>query len=140
MTDLRTTVLGSLPIAALAACCVVTLLVAFFPRRRRAEGSGAGAWPLALSILATLFSLVSMLETTGSAYRDGSPGIDFGAALAITVASMILIGGRFADRGQSAGDLTLAQSIASHYGRSGVLTLLVAAVGLLFALAVVVLQ
>ena len=145
MADIQPSAPASLPIAALAACCAVTMLVALFPGRRRGGGSGSapsdpGAWPIALSILATLFSLVSMLETTGATYRDGSVGISLGVTLAITVASMALIGGRFADRGRPDGEVTLAQSIASHYGRSPALTLLVTSVGLLFTLAVVVLQ
>ena len=108
-------------------------------RQAALEGTD-GAVLTGLAMFATLFSIVSMLETTGQAYRDGSVGLGFGLALAVTTATIAVCGGRLHALAIPSGSATPSGLIAAGYGPARPLTLLVALVGLLFAGSMVVVQ
>lgn len=117
-------------------------------RRRQAEseedyflaGRGQGWIVSSLTIMATFFSSFALLGAPGMVYRDGVVFALFSLNVPVAGVAIYLLGARIRRIGREHGYLTPADMIASHYDSRVALRLLVALVGLLYAIPYVVIQ
>jgi SSS family solute:Na+ symporter len=94
----------------------------------------------ALTIMATFFSSFALLGAPGMVYRDGVVFALFSLNVPVAGVAVYVLGSRIRRIGQARGFLTPADMIADHYGSPVALRLLVALVGVLYAVPYVVIQ
>ena len=93
-----------------------------------------------LTIMATFFSSFALLGAPGMVYRDGVVFALFSLNVPVAGAAIYLLGARIRKIGRDHGYITPADMIAAHYQSPVGLRLLVALVGLLYAVPYVVMQ
>ena len=145
----ETTGLGSTPYIVLG---LYLLLLLFFGiqgyRRRQGEseedyylaGRSQGWVVSALTIMATFFSSFALLGAPGMVYRDGVVFALFSLNVPVAGVAIYLLGDRIRKIGRQHGYITPADMISAHYQSRVGLRLLVAFVGLLYAVPYVVMQ
>lgn len=103
-------------------------------------GRGQGWIVTSLTIMATFFSSFALLGAPGMVYRDGVAFSLFSLNVPVAGVAIYLIGTRIRKVGKDFGYVTPADMIANHYGSRIALRILVAIVGLLYAIPYVVIQ
>lgn len=103
-------------------------------------GRGQGWLVSSLTIMATFFSSFALLGAPGMVYRDGVVFALFSLNVPVAGVAVYLLGSRIRQMGQARGFLTPADMISDHYGSPVFLRLLVALVGVLYAVPYVVIQ
>lgn len=103
-------------------------------------GRGQGWLVSSLTIMATFFSSFALLGAPGMVYRDGVVFALFSLNVPVAGVAVYILGSRIRRIGQERGFLTPADMIADHYGSPVVLRLLVALIGVLYAVPYVVIQ
>jgi solute:Na+ symporter, SSS family len=103
-------------------------------------GRGQGWVVSSLTIMATFFSSFALLGAPGMVYRDGVVFALFSLNVPVAGVAIYLLGARIRRIGRQHGYLTPADMIADHYQSPVSLRLLVALVGLLYAIPYVVIQ
>ena len=103
-------------------------------------GRGQGWLVSALTIMATFFSSFALLGAPGMVYRDGVVFALFSLNVPVAGVAVYLLGSRIRRMGQERGFLTPADMIADHYDSPVALRLLVALIGVLYAVPYVVIQ
>ncbi len=93
-----------------------------------------------LTIMATFFSSFALLGAPGMVYRDGIVFALFSLNVPVAGVAIYVFGARIRRIGRERGYLTPADMIVDHYGSPVGLRLLVALVGLLYAVPYVVIQ
>ncbi|MBT7862162.1 MAG: sodium:solute symporter family protein [Gemmatimonadetes bacterium] len=93
-----------------------------------------------LTIMATFFSSFALLGAPGMVYRDGVVFALFSLNVPVAGVAIYLLGARIRRAGLEGGFVTPADMIAAHYQAPVSLRLLVALVGLLYAVPYVVMQ
>lgn len=93
-----------------------------------------------LTIMATFFSSFALLGAPGMVYRDGVVFALFSLNVPVAGVAIYLLGARIRRAGRAGGFVTPADMIAAHYQAPVSLRLLVALVGLLYAVPYVVMQ
>ena len=93
-----------------------------------------------LTIMATFFSSFALLGAPGMVYRDGIVFALFSLNVPVAGVAIYVFGSRIRRIGRERGCLTPADMIVDHYGSPVGLRLLVALVGLLYAVPYVVIQ
>ncbi|MGA1196389.1 MAG: sodium:solute symporter family protein [Candidatus Latescibacterota bacterium] len=94
----------------------------------------------ALTIMATFFSSFALLGAPGMVYRDGVVFALFSLNVPVAGVAVYVLGSRIRRIVQERGFLTPADMIADHYGSPVALRLLVALIGVLYAVPYVVIQ
>ena len=149
MTEVLDTGLGSAPYVILALYLAVLLAFGFVGYRRRVTdseedyylaGRSQGWMVSSLTIMATFFSSFALLGAPGMVYRDGVVFALFSLNVPVAGVAIYLLGSRIRRAGREGGFVTPADMIAAHYGAPISLRLLVALVGLLYAVPYVVMQ
>jgi len=144
-----TTPLGSMPHIVLGLYLVLLLFFGIQGyRRRRAEseedyylaGRSQGWIVTSLTIMATFFSSFALLGAPGMVYRDGVVFSLFSLNVPLAGAAIYILGARIRRIGRENGYVTPADMITAHYGGRLSLRLLVALIGLLYAVPYVVIQ
>ena len=141
--------LGAIPHIVLG--CYLLVLLAFgiqgYRRRRGASeedyylaGRGQGWIVSSLTIMATFFSSFALLGAPGMVYRDGVVFALFSLNVPVAGVAIYLLGTKIRQAGRDHGYVTPADMIAAHYRSRVGLRLLVACVGLLYAVPYVVMQ
>ena len=141
--------LGAIPHIVLG--CYLLVLLAFgiqgCRRRRGASeedyylaGRGQGWIVSSLTIMATFFSSFALLGAPGMVYRDGVVFALFSLNVPVAGVAIYLLGTKIRQAGRDHGYVTPADMIAAHYRSRVGLRLLVACVGLLYAVPYVVMQ
>lgn len=103
-------------------------------------GRGQGWLVSSLTIMATFFSSFALLGAPGMVYRDGVVFALFSLNVPVAGVAVYILGSRIRQIGQERGFLTPADMIADHYGSPIALRLLVALIGVLYAVPYVVIQ
>jgi SSS family solute:Na+ symporter len=103
-------------------------------------GRDQGWMVSALTIMATFFSSFALLGAPGMVYRDGVVFALFSLNVPVAGVAVYILGSRIRRIGQERGFLTPADMIADHYGSPVALRLLVALIGVLYAVPYVVIQ
>jgi solute:Na+ symporter, SSS family len=93
-----------------------------------------------LTIMATFFSSFALLGAPGMVYRDGVVFALFSLNVPVAGMGIYVIGSRIRRIGKARGFLTPADMIADHYGSPVAVRLLVALIGVLYAVPYVVIQ
>ncbi|MCZ6636199.1 MAG: sodium:solute symporter family protein [bacterium] len=93
-----------------------------------------------LTIMATFFSSFALLGAPGMVYRDGVVFSLFSLNVPVAGAAIYFIGSRIRQIGREKGYVTPADMIAEYYGSPVALRLLVALIGILYAVPYVVIQ
>ena len=141
--------LGSVPYVVLGRyLCVLLFFGIQGFRRRQGESTEdyylagrAQGWVVSsLTIMATFFSSFALLGAPGMVYRDGVVFALFSLNVPVAGVAIYLLGARIRRIGREKGYLTPADMIADHYGSPVGLRLLVARVGLLYAVPYIVIQ
>ncbi len=149
MTESAEASLGAAPYVMLALyLCVLLAFGIFGYRRRQADSeedyylaSRSQGWIVSsLTIMATFFSSFALLGAPGMVYRDGVVFALFSLNVPVAGVAIYLLGARIRRAGRDGGFLTPADMIAHHYKAPVSLRLLVALVGLLYAVPYVVMQ
>ncbi|MGB1718192.1 MAG: sodium:solute symporter family protein, partial [Candidatus Latescibacterota bacterium] len=117
-------------------------------RRRRNEhqddyylaGRSQGWLVTSLTIMATFFSSFALLGAPGMVYRDGVVFALFSLNVPVAGVAIYVLGTRIRRIGRENGYLTPADMISAHYGSPVALRLIVALIGLLYAVPYVVIQ
>ncbi|SVD56674.1 uncharacterized protein METZ01_LOCUS409528, partial [marine metagenome] len=128
--------------------CVLLAFGIFGYRSRQADSeedyylaSRSQGWIVSsLTIMATFFSSFALLGAPGMVYRDGVVFALFSLNVPVAGVAIYLLGARIRRAGRDGGFLTPADMIAHHYKAPVSLRLLVALVGLLYAVPYVVMQ
>ena len=94
----------------------------------------------ALTIMATFFSSFAQLGAPGMVYRDGAVFALFSLNVPVAGAAVYIVGSRIRRIGQARGFVTPADMIADHYQSPVGMRLLVALIGVLYAVPYVVIQ
>ena len=94
----------------------------------------------ALTIMATFFSSFALLGAPGMVYRDGAVFALFSLNVPVAGAAVYIVGSRIRRIGQARGFVTPADMIADHYQSPVGMRLLVALIGVLYAVPYVVIQ
>ena len=87
----------------------------------------------ALTIMATFFSSFALLGAPGMVYRDGAVFALFSLNVPVAGAAVYIVGSRIRRSGQARGFVTPADMIADHYQSPVGMRLLVALIGVLYA-------
>ncbi|NKB70812.1 MAG: hypothetical protein GKR89_27390 [Candidatus Latescibacteria bacterium] len=103
-------------------------------------GRGQGWWVSALTIMATFFSSFALLGAPGMVYRDGVVFALFSLNVPLAGTAIYFLGSRIRRQGQAQGHITPADMFAAHYNSPVGLRLVVALIGLLYAIPYVVIQ
>lgn len=103
-------------------------------------GRGQGLFVTALTIMATYFSGFAMLAFPGWVYEFGLAPMLLALNLPVAGAAVYVLGHRIRTLGRRHGCITPADLVASHYGGSAIVRLLVALVGVLYVLPYVIMQ
>lgn len=117
-------------------------------RRRKNEhqddyylaGRSQGWLVTSLTIMATFFSSFALLGAPGMVYRDGVVFALFSLNVPVAGVTIYVLGTRIRRIGRENGYLTPADMISAHYGSPVALRLIVALIGLLYAVPYVVIQ
>ena len=131
--------------------CYLVLLLAFGIQgyRRRSgnnevdyylAGRGQGWIVTSLTIMATFFSSFALLGAPGMVYRDGVVFSLFSLNVPVAGVAIYLFGTRIRKIGKEYGYVTPADMIVNHYNSKITLRLLVALIGLLYAVPYIVIQ
>jgi SSS family solute:Na+ symporter len=142
---------GDLGYAPHAILCLYLLLLLFFGivgylKSSATEedyylaGRGQGWCVSSLTIMATFFSSFALLGAPGMVYRDGIVFALFSLNVPLAGASVYVLGSRIRRLGRERGYVTPCEMIADHYGSPLALRLLVALIGVLYAVPYVVIQ
>jgi SSS family solute:Na+ symporter len=141
--------LGNVPHVILGLYLLLLLALGILGYRRRQgeseedyylAGRGQGWVVSSLTIMATFFSSFALLGAPGMVYRDGVVFALFSLNVPVAGVAIYLLGSRIRRIGRDKGYLTPADMIADHYDSPAALRLLVALVGLLYAVPYVVIQ
>ena len=141
--------LGGVPYIILGSYLALLLVLGIVGYRRRQEeseedyylaGRSQGWVVSSLTIMATFFSSFALLGAPGMVYRDGVVFALFSLNVPVAGVAIYLLGARIRRIGREKGYLTPADMIADHYGSPVGLRLLVALVGLLYAVPYIVIQ
>lgn len=103
-------------------------------------GRNQGWFVTSLTIMATFFSSFALLGAPGMVYRDGVVFALFSLNVPMAGAAIYILGSRIRQIGRQHGYLTPGEMIAAHYASPVALRLLVALIGVLYALPYVVIQ
>lgn len=103
-------------------------------------GRGQGLFVTALTIMATYFSGFAMLAFPGWVYEFGLAPMLLALNLPVAGAAVYVLGHRIRKIGRQHGCITPADLVASHYGGSATVRLLVALIGFLYVLPYVIMQ
>ncbi|MEE3259116.1 MAG: sodium:solute symporter family protein [Candidatus Latescibacterota bacterium] len=145
----ETTGLGSIPHIVLGLYLLVLLAFGIQGYRRRQNeseedyylaGRSQGWVVSSLTIMATFFSSFALLGAPGMVYRDGVVFALFSLNVPVAGVAIYLLGAKIRKIGRDHGYVTPADMIAAHYQSRVGLRLLVAFVGLLYAVPYVVMQ
>ncbi len=139
---------GAIPHTVLGLYLVMLLVFGYLGYRRSVSneedyylaGRGQGWTVTALTIMATFFSSFALLGAPGMVYRDGVVFALFSLNVPVAGAAIYFIGSRIRRMGREKGYVTPADMIADYYGSRAGLRLLVALIGMLYAVPYVVIQ
>ena len=141
--------LGSIPHIVLGFYLLLLLTFGLQGYRRRKKehqddyylaGRSQGWLVTSLTIMATFFSSFALLGAPGMVYRDGVVFALFSLNVPVAGVAIYVLGTRIRHIGRKNGHLTPADMISAHYGSPVALRLIVALIGLLYAVPYVVIQ
>ena len=141
--------LGSIPHVVLGLYLLLLLTFGLQGYRRRKNehqddyylaGRSQGWLVTSLTIMATFFSSFALLGAPGMVYRDGVVFALFSLNVPVAGVAIYVLGTRIRRIGRENGYLTPADMISAHYGSPVALRLIVALIGLLYAVPYVVIQ
>ena len=130
--------------------CYLLMLLAFgiagYRKSKNTEedyylaGRGQGWLVSSLTIMATFFSSFALLGAPGLVYREGVVFALFSLNVPLSGACVYFLGARISRIGRAKGYVTPADMICGYYGESKALRLLVALIGVLYAVPYVIMQ
>jgi len=141
--------LGSIPQVILGLYLLLLLTLGLQGYRRRKNehqddyylaGRTQGWLVTSLTIMATFFSSFALLGAPGMVYRDGVVFALFSLNVPVAGVAIYIFGTRIRRIGRENGYLTPADMISAHYKSPVALRLLVALIGILYAVPYVVIQ
>ena len=140
--------MGSLPYIVLSGYLLMLLAFGIAGWRKSTDseedyylaGRGQGWIVSSLTIMATFFSSFALLGAPGMVYRDGVVFALFSLNVPLAGASVYFFGAKIRRIGQARGYVTPGDMIADYYGSPTALRLLVALIGVLYAIPYVVMQ
>lgn len=103
-------------------------------------GRGQGFLVTVMTIMATFFSSAAILGIPGTVYKDGVAFMLFALNLPVAGACIYVLGSRIRRIGRRRGFVTQADMIASYYGDTPALRLVVAFSGFVFVMLYVIMQ
>jgi len=139
---------GSIPYIVVGLYLLMLLVFGYLGYRRSVSneedyylaGRSQGWTVTSLTIMATFFSSFALLGAPGMVYRDGVVFALFSLNVPVAGAAIYIIGSRIRRIGREKGYVTPADMIADYYGSRAGLRLLVALIGILYAVPYVVIQ